>query len=367
MDKCSDIVFIRTCRFIYEDEKVLTPEYALQLLKKNKIVQINLDNCSLQRMEKLSSTATLNDVQRVGLLPLVQLLQTGVVCLTAIGVNEMPDSWVEKSMIAYQNFCRLFWPSHVDDPEATFRDYSSDPEKNKVLFNSLPDESRTVYGFHYVSMLQIQNIRLNYKSFTPEKKFETYLYSIISLIGIVSAYDLEIAKYAFWSIDSNTINKLPEKIKQRRQYIKKNFLRNGSSLEKCRNHAFDAAMDLHWLTGANLSEDINLNITIGGKKFSVEHWVGTNDLKLYHIAKDIYHIYHEGVTMKRLISVRENELSAFTYWEKVDRLAKDVLGFREQSTKGIPSNFTECIDLAVKFIEKELSNYFDSSSKEISS
>lgn len=364
MDKCSDIVFIRPCRSRYEDEKILTPEYASQLFfKENKIVQINLDNCSLQRMEKLSSTATLDDVQRVGLLPLVKLLNTAPVCLTAIGLNEMPDSWVEKSIKAYQNFCRLFWPSHVDDPEATFRDYSSDPEKNKVIFKSLPDDSRTVYGFHYVSMLQIQNIRLNYKCFSPEKKFETYLYSIINFIGIVSAYDLEIAKYAFWSIDSNTINKLPEKIKQRRQYIKKNFLRNGSSLEKCRNHAFDAAMDLHWLTGANLSEDINLDIIIGDKKFPVENWLGTNDLKLYHIAKDIYHIYHEGATMKRLSTVREDELSAFPYWKNVDRLALDVLGFREQSTKGTPSNFTECIDVAVNFIENELSSYFDNTNE----
>lgn len=120
MVKRSEIKFIRPCLSIYENNKVLTPAYALQCLTLKKVIQINLDNCSLQRMEELSSTSTLEDVKRVGLLPLVDLLQSGSVCLTAIGVNEMPDIWVEKSMAAYQNFCHQFWPSHIDDPEATF-------------------------------------------------------------------------------------------------------------------------------------------------------------------------------------------------------------------------------------------------------
>ncbi|MDU7381629.1 MAG: hypothetical protein E7L09_25130 [Enterobacteriaceae bacterium] len=114
MVKRSEIKFIRPCLSIYENNKVLTPAYALQCLTQKKVVQINLDNCSLQRMEELSSTSTLEDVKRVGLLPLVNLLQSGNVCLTAIGVNEMPDIWVEKSMMAYQNFCHRFWPGHID-------------------------------------------------------------------------------------------------------------------------------------------------------------------------------------------------------------------------------------------------------------
>ena len=48
--------------------------------------------------------------------------------------NEMPDIWVEKSMAAYQNFCHRFWPGHIDDPEATFREYTPDSEKKKINF-----------------------------------------------------------------------------------------------------------------------------------------------------------------------------------------------------------------------------------------
>lgn len=358
MTKRSEIKFIRPCLSKNDNNKILTPAYTLQCLKHKKVVQINLDNCSLQRMEELSSTSTLEDVKRVGLLPLVTLLQSGNVCLTAIGINEMPDVWVEKSRTAYQDFCRQFWPGHIDDPEATFRRYSPESNKKKVDFHELSAEARTVYGFHYVSMLQIQNVKLNYPHLTCEKRFEVYLYSMITFIDIISAYDLEIAKYAFWDLDSNTINQLPESIHTRRKYIKENFYRNGSSLDKCRWYAFDAAMDLHWLTGANFSEDIGSFITLNGVKFETEHWVGTNDKKLYYISQDIHHIYFEGSTMKALSSAREIEMTAFQYWQSVDSISESVLLFRKQSKKEISQNITKLIDLAVEKIENDLQGFF---------
>ncbi|EOI1438666.1 hypothetical protein ACMW09_002591 [Cronobacter malonaticus] len=143
----SEIKFIRPCLSIYENNKELTPAYILQCLDHKKVVQINLDNCSLQRMEELSATSTLEDVQRVGLLPLVDLLHAGNICLTAIGVNEMPDVWVEKSMAAYQNFCYRFWPGHTDDPEATFRDYTPENKKKKIFFRSFQRKQERYMGF----------------------------------------------------------------------------------------------------------------------------------------------------------------------------------------------------------------------------
>lgn len=358
MEKRSEIKFIRPCLSKYDSNKILTPAYTLQCLKHKRVVQINLDNCSLQRMEELLPTSTLEDVERVGLLPLVDLLQKGDVCLTAIGIHEMPDIWVEKSRAAYQNFCRRFWPGHIDDPNATFRHYCPDSQKKKVDFKSLSAEARTVYGLHYISMLQIQNIKLNYPNIKPEERFEIYIYSMITFIDLISAYDLEIAKYAFWDLDSNTINQLPDHIHKRRKYIKENFYKNGSNLEKCRWHAFDAAMDLHWLTGANFSEDMGSSITLNGINFKTEHWVGTNDKKLYYISQDIHHVYYQGSTMKALSSYRENEMTAFQYWKTVDSLSESILSFRRHSKNQLNPNMTQLIDLAVEKIENDLQKFF---------
>ncbi|WP_370607113.1 hypothetical protein [Pantoea ananatis] len=358
MDGRSKIKFIKPCLYEFEKQRILTPEYTTKCFNNGIIVQINLDNCSLQRMEELSPTSTLDDVERVGLLPLVDLLQNGEVSLTAIGVNEMPDLWVKKSITAYHNFCNLFWPGHVDDPDATSRKYDPTSKKSKVCFKELSDDARTTLGMHYISMLQIQNIKINYASHSPEEKLEIYINSMIGFINIISAYELEIAKYAFWEIDSNTINRLPSKISKRRKYIKQNFYRNGSSLDKCRWHAFDAAMDLHWLIGANFSEDLEAKIRINNKNYKIDHWVGTNDHKLYHIAQDIHHIYHEKSTLKALSMAREKELSEFQYWKNVDNISSNILNFRRKSLPNISEEYTDKIDLAVNIIERDLYNYF---------
>lgn len=226
MTKNAEIKFIKPCLYQHEEHRELTPEYAMHCFNAGRVVQINLDNCSLQRMEQLPENASISDVGKVGLLPLVQLLQSGQwLSLTAIGVNEMPDWHVKKAMNAYQRFCNRFWPGHIDDYEATFREYNPDAENENVLFKDLPDKARYVYGLHYVSMLQIRNIRLYYANSTPKEKFSIYLHSIIGFLDLVSAYDLEIAKYAFWDIDSNALNQLPESIQCRRRHLKENFLK----------------------------------------------------------------------------------------------------------------------------------------------
>ncbi|MGQ7190364.1 hypothetical protein ACUODJ_51595, partial [Escherichia sp. HC-CC] len=80
--------------------------------------------------------------------------------------------------------------------------------------------------------------------------------------------------------------KVPESIFGNFQVVgtDQNFYKNGSNIDKCRWNAFDAAMDLHWLTGANFSEDIGATIDLNGTKFNIEHWVGTTDHKLHSIA-----------------------------------------------------------------------------------
>ena len=207
-------------------------------------------------------------------------------------------------------------------------------------------------------MLQIQNIKINYSTHSPEEKLEIYINSMIGFINIISAYELEIAKYAFWDIDSNTINRLPSKISNRRKYIKQNFYRNGSNLDKCRWHAFDSAMDLHWLIGANVAEDLETKMKINNIDYKIDHWVGTNDHKLYHIAQDIHHIHYEKSTLKVLSTVREKELSAFKYWKNVDNISSNILDFRRKSLPNISNKYTEKIDLAVETIENDLLNHF---------
>lgn len=353
-----EIQFIKPCRLLQEEHRLLTPEYAASIISLGKIVQINLDNCSIQRMEMLNDNSSLQEVEEVGLLPLVNILKTGLVSLTAIGVNEMPDLRVPEACAAYERFCRMFWSGHKNDQEATSRAYDETNTAKKVDFNCLEDGARCTYGPAYVSIMQIHNIQLNYKHETPEKQFELYLYSIISLLGVISAFELEIAKYAFWDISSKEINQLSDDVRIRRKDIKENFTKVKSSMAKCKEFAFDAAMDIHWLSGANFAEDLNVYLDIDGKRLRLDNWVGTNDHKLYRISRDIFSVYHDGSNMKRLAVTREDELSSSTYWQNVDFYSKSIMEFRNKEHHRGINGLLDRIDKAVQYVEDELDGFY---------
>ncbi|WP_220348424.1 hypothetical protein [Alkalilimnicola ehrlichii] len=226
MPENKEIRFIKPCRHPEEVHRTLTPEYAASLLTTGRVAQINLDNCSLQRMEQLPPEPTLRDAEEVGLLPLVQILQSAPVALSAIGVNEMPDCRVGGAKLAYERFCAVFWPGHKDDIEATHRAYDGSSTERKVEFSELNEGARCTYGGAYVALLQMQSINRTYSSLSPEAKFEAYLHSIIGMLGIVSAFELEIAKYAFWDLTDGEINRLPERVRVGRKDIKENFTRS---------------------------------------------------------------------------------------------------------------------------------------------
>ena len=352
------IQFIKPCRAPTEGHRLLTPEYTLEVLKQKRIVQINLDNCSIRRMENLSIKPTMDEVIEQGLLPLVEILQKGNVCLTAIGIHERPHNKVAKAKLAYENFCANFWPNHRNDVEATHRTYDETSTDRNVNFKSLDDGARCLYGCGYISLLQIQNIRKKYAEKSPEEQFEIYIHSIIIMLDIVSVFELELAKYAFWFLTVNEERQLPDNIRLRRKDIKENFTKLQNNLEKCKHFSFNGTMDIHWLSSANFAEDLNQTFKLGTTEFLLDNWVGTNDNKLYRISKDIHSVYYEGSTMKQLATSREKHLKSSKYWEHVDSVSDYVLMQRKRSGYRNIDNLLERIDRSVVHLEDELSKFF---------
>ncbi|WP_198420740.1 hypothetical protein [Massilia atriviolacea] len=348
-----EIRFIKPCRHRFEQHRDLTPQYARSVFATGRLIQINLDNCSIQRMEQLPANPSRSDAEEVGLLPLVEILTQAPVCLTAIGVNEMPDNKVGFAKTAYENFCSSFWPGHQDDIEATHRPYDPASTDKKVSFGHLDDGDRLAYGCAYVALLQMQNIARRYPNMRPEQRFECYLYSMIGLLGIVNAFELELAKFAFWSLTPTEINQLPEPLQLRRRDIKANFTKLWSTLAKCRLAAYNGAMDIFWLNGSNFADEIGLTLDVGGKKLILENWVGTNDHKLYRISKDIHSTFGDG-SQARYLARSRHLLDDIMYWKNVDGIANDILSYRRRMGYGAVDTLLERIDAAVKHVEFEL-------------
>lgn len=356
MSEVSVIQFIKPCRDLVEDHRVLTPEYAMGMMAQGRIVKIGLDNCTLQRMEGLPERPSRSHADAAGLLPLVDFLQSapGVV-LTSMGTHEMPDKYVANARWAYEAFCSAFWPEHQNDLEATQRAFDDDSKDQWVEFTALSDAARCSYGLAYVALLQMQNIRRTYPSLSPEEKFEAYLHSMAGMLDLISAFELEIAKYAFWEISHVGIDRLPERVRLRRRDIKENFTKQQSSVSKCRRAAFNGAMDLHWLSGSNLSEDFGATIKTDVGEFVLDNWVGTNDLKLFRICRDLHSAPCDGSNTMRFVHTRERAMSEVPYWRNVDRMSKDVMLYRHASGyQSLDETLLSNIDAAVLHLEGEL-------------
>ena len=247
-----------------------------------------------------------------------------------------------------------FWPGHKDDMEATERNYDPSSNSKKIQFQGLSEGYRAALGCSYVSLLQIQNIRATFPLLSPVEKFQAHMYSLTHMLDFVSAFELEIAKYAYWNIDYKELAKFPQTVQQRHKDIKDNFSKKQKSINKCREFALNGAMDLHWLTGSKMAEDLEVYIQVDGKRMLIDNWVGTNDHKLFRISQDIHSVYSNGSSLKKLAVTRERELSTHSYWKAVDAFSDYILEYRSKRIKNEYLNLLDNIDNAVNHLEKNL-------------
>lgn len=335
-------------------------QYVKDQNKLKKMIQINLDNCTIQRMEKLTESSTIDDLKKVGLFDLYKLLnECNNIALTALGIIEMPGCYTQKASSAYELFCKKFWKGAIDDPKGT---YPLPKEERHIDFSKLPREKQQNFGIYYISYLLIQKIYKIDKDKSAIDKFKTYVYGIICYLDMISAFELEIAKYAFWELNEKELRSLPEQIQNIRQNIKNNFFKAQKSLEKIQRFCLNATMDAFWIRsigfGTERQEQIENGYTIS------EHWLATNDDKLFCIANLIKPVPDSNGQFGFYVeTMREEELSQYNYWKEVDRFADEILLTRKQSiSKFNESKFNEKIEKIpelIASIELELKEYFN--------
>ncbi|MDG6894306.1 hypothetical protein [Volucribacter amazonae] len=341
--------------FLEDDNINSLISYAKSKNIQREAIQINLDNCSIQRMEQLNEYSTLDDVREMGLYPLYRLLnECPNMLMSALGIKEMPGIYIPKARKAYNLFCKKFWKTSSDDPLATNKEIV---ENEQVFsFHELSEISKKALGCFYLPYLLIQQIYKSDKTISGAKKFEKYLYGIAYYLDMVSGFEMEIAKYAFWDISEKEIHSLPENIRERRRRIRNNFCKERNSLQAIRVASMNAAMDTYWIRsigfGTEKKEVLSNGYTIS------EHWLATNDDKLYVIANDIKPKEKSGQFGYFLETVRESELLAFQYWKDVDLLSDTVLEYRKNKINKFNDKI-EDIERAILKIETELKKHID--------
>lgn len=318
-------------------------------------IQINLDNCTIQRMEKLDESSTVDDLKLLGLYPLYRILnECPNILIAALGITEMPGCYVTRARDAYNLFFRKFASKYIDTADATMKDGAISEEK--VVFLNLPIDTQKTLGSFYLPYLLIQKIYKCHSTKSAVDKFRFYLYGIIHYLDMVSGFELEIAKYAFWEISDKELHSLPELIKERRKRIKKNFVKEQSSLDKIRSACLNAAMDTYWIRSVCMGCDRKEVLPNG--YIITEHWLATNDEKLYILANDIKPTLSDNGFGYIIGSVREEELHKSSYWNEVDNLSFNILNDRKFLSECRFNTKIENIDSSIIQLETELDKYF---------
>lgn len=361
----NDVVFISPYRGIYRFDNIdnILRRIKQKFFKSKEILQINLDNCTIQRMEKLNENSTLEDVKNLGLYPLYLILKESPnIYLCPLGVHEMPGSRIAEARRGYELFCKKFWPTHINDPRATSLIY--DGAQDEINFHDLSEDKKYIYGSWYLTYLLIQKIIHCYHSETPVNKFTHYIYGIIYYLDTISAFELEVAKYAFWDISEKELHNLPEEIRDRRQVFKKNFTKSftesRSNFEKTKKSCMNAAVDTFHLMAIQLLSSNSIQEDLGNGYKITEHLLATTDEKLYKSANVVTPIpiskeFGYSVEIKR-----EEELKKFEYWRTVDDISKNILQDRMLAGYNImPEQKFSMISKSIIEIEKDLETFFN--------
>lgn len=351
----NDIAFIRPYRKNFEARPILTHEYIIKKKMEGILVQVYLDNCSIQRMEELPPEPTRDDARDVGLLGLVDLLPANPM-LSATGIGEMPQIKKERAREAYNAFCKAFWPTHQDDPLAENNDHD-DARQEIVDYWDLPEAGKLSIGSIYAALLLIRLISVTRKDRSPVENFEFYFRGVTKLIGYVDAILLEIAKYAFWPFEADQ-KAVPESVKTRRRQIKENFMQNPASYKKGRQRCIGGAHDIWWLRMFAPKFSSPEKVFLGNQSYSVELWLGTHDEKLCSICESMMPVSLDGKTIRHIEVTRETELNNLPYWRHVDKFAQQEMALRD--SQGLGSGPTvQKLDSSVLWIETELRRHYE--------
>lgn len=275
---------------------------------------ITLDTNILIKIEKVVTNGNKwSSVKAQGLHNLIKLLQRcppKSVCLSpGFALHEMPPALAKQSREKYEIFCAEHLPNFIDTPNCIYTDFKG--KKENYGYNDLSPESKSILAVPFSCILYLNLIDNKFKG-SPIQKFKEFLDTIETKVDILSAAEIEIAKYCFAEPPPNC----RETIETRRQ-IRKNFLKTSENklpknAEEIFNIAFNGACDINLLQTANIIDQHGLD------GIPQDSWIATQDEKLVDFSNIFHHININGEAGKYATKTINAEHINDVYWMQAD-------------------------------------------------
>lgn len=302
-------LFIKPCRPIDREIK-LDPVLVAKNTHKAIETTIILDTNILIRIEQVVKKGNKwSSIKKQGLDNLIKFIQKcppKSVCISpGLALNEMPPELAEQSRKKYEIFCSVHLPGFIDIPNCVHTTYKG--KKGNYGYRDLSLESQAVLAVPFACILYL-NIIDNKSNGRPLDKFKEFLDKIESKVDILSAAEIEIAKYCFAEPPAESRETIGL-----RKIIRNNFLKtNEGKLPKTASEvlsiAFNGACDIHLLQAANV---IDQNGIDGVEQ---DTWIATTDKKLVEFSKMFHHVNLDGEVGKYAVKTVHPEHSKDVFW-----------------------------------------------------
>lgn len=293
---------------------------------------LTLDTNILIGMEKVVKNGNKwSSVKLQGLHNLVSLLQRcppQSICISpGLAFKEMPPQLANQSKEYYELFCQAHLPGFVDVPGSTRT--ISKVEKEAYGFKDLSFEGQALMAVSFASIIYL-NLIDRVLGAKPIEKFKMFLDLLEREVTILSAAEIEVAKYCFAEPPATS-----RQLIDIRKRIRKNFLK--TSDEKIPKNsaeilsvAFNGANDLSLVQSANIIDEY------GFDGMRQDSWIATKDKKLVDFCDIFHHVNIDGEAGKYAASSVFSEHSDDMYWLQAEShygtrnlMRKKDLEFRE--------------------------------------
>lgn len=306
-------LFIKPTRPLVGEIKL---DPVLVAVNKEKCIEtsIILDTNILINIEKIVDNGNKwASVKSEGLHNLIKLLKRcppKSVCVSpGLALKEMPPGLAQRSRKKYELFFAKHLPGFIDAPNCIHADYEG--KKENYGYSDLSPESKAVFAISFSCILYLNLIDSKYKG-KPIDKFKYFLDKLENKINILSAAEIEIAKYCFAEPPSECreIIELRRRIRENFLKTRKNKLPRDSS--EVMSIAFNGACDIHLLHTANV---IDQNGIDGVRQ---DAWIATKDEKLADFCNVFHYVNLDGEVGKYATSTTHSEHSKDSYWMLAD-------------------------------------------------
>lgn len=290
-----------------------------QLVALNKLrgieTSIILDTNILISMEKVVDNGNRwASVKNQGLHNLIKLLQKcppkSISIVPGFALNEMPPELAQQAKVKYELFCAKHLPGFVDTPNCIYSEYKW--EKKNYGFEYLSKEAKTVLAIPFASILYLNLIDKRYKKCKPIDKFRLFLDKLEQKVDILSAVEIESAKYCFAEPPTDCRETIKIRRKIRNNFLKTNEGKLPKNSTEAMNVAFNGACDLHLLQAANVIDQNGLD------GIEQDSWIATKDKKLAALCSIIHHVNISGEIGKYAAKTIHSEHTKDIYWMLAD-------------------------------------------------